>query len=192
GMTTYDFNGGIGTASRVLRAEEGGFTVGVLVQANHGTREELRIAGVPVGQEITDLMPKKPQEAGPPASSILTVIATDAPLLPHQCRRLAKRAPLGMARTGGTANNWSGDLFLAFSVANHPNRESNARTERWDALPLRAMDPLFIATIQATEEAIINALVAAETMTGHNGHTYHALPHDRLREVLRKYGRLRP
>ena len=190
GMKCHEFKGGIGTASRKLIDEDGGHTVGVLVQANHGRRPNLIIAGAPVGQEIPDLMPEI-NHAGLPAdgSSILVAIATDAPLLPHQLKRLARRVPLAMGRTGGLGEHPSGDIFIAFSTAN-PGiavREDPAYVEM---LPNGQMDPLFLATVQATEEAIVNALVAAETMTGVNGNVVYALPHDRLREVLRKYNRL--
>lgn len=187
GMVTHQFKGGIGTSSRVLREEEGGYTVGVLVQSNYGRRELLRVAGVPVGQEITDLMPA---EGGADRDgSIIIVVATDAPLLPHQLKRLVKRASLGLAVVGGRAENTSGDIFIAFSTAN----PENVKTEGVAALtmlPNERIGPLFRQTVNATEEAIVNALVAAETMTGINGNIVHALPHDRLRETLRKYNRL--
>jgi D-aminopeptidase len=189
GMVVHGFKGGIGTASRQV---SGGYTVGVLVQANYGSRAELTIAGVPVGQEITDL--ERSRGGAMPATeregSIIVVVATDAPLLPHQLERLARRVPMGIARVGGTAANGSGDIFIAFSTAN-----PNAATSTGDAVDIRmlpngALSPFFAATIEATEEAIVNALVAAETMTGYNGNTVRALPHDRLQQVLKKYGRL--
>jgi L-aminopeptidase/D-esterase-like protein len=188
GMILHQFKGGIGTSSRKLTAEDGGYTVGVLVQANYGRRDQLRIAGVPVGKEITDLMPapgKKEGERG----SIIIIIATDAPVLPHQLKRIVKRAALGLARQGSIAGNTSGDLFLAFSTA---NREAAAKTgvARVEMLPNERIDPLFTATVQATEEAIVNALVAAETMTGIDGNTVYAIPHDRLQQVMKKYRRL--
>jgi D-aminopeptidase len=158
----------------------------VLVQANMGSRENLVIAGVPVGKEITDLQPvihPEPKREG----SILVVIATDAPLSPTQLKRLAKRAALGVGRTGAISTNSSGDLFIAFSTA--APAESGNR-EHWDILKNADLDPLLGATVEATEEAIINALVAAETMRGINDNTFYALPHDRLREVLGKYNRL--
>ena len=188
GMVTHRFKGGIGTSSRVLSKEEGGYTVGVLVQANYGRRELLQIAGVPVGREIPDLLPKR----GGPADgtgSIIVVIATDAPLLPHQLKRIARRASLGIGVVGGRGENTSGDLFIAFSTAN----PENAKTEgvaRVEMLPNERISPLFAATVSATEEAIVNSLVAAETMEGIDGNTVYALPHDRLRAVLKKYGRL--
>ena len=184
GMVCYEFKGGIGTASRRVAEKAGNYTVGVLVQANFGRRRELRVAGVPVGAEITDNIIWS-RETG----SIIIVVATDAPLLPHQLKRLARRAALGMARTGSVSGNGSGDIFIAFSTAN-PDAAKDL-----DAVPVRMLsneriNPLFEATVQATEEAIINALVAGETMTGVDGHKVIALPHDRLREILKKYQRL--
>lgn len=189
GMVCHRFKGGIGTASRVL---ENGTILGVLVQANYGSRESLTVAGVPVGREIVDLMPEIHSLDQAPAqegNSILVIVATDAPLLPHQLKRVAKRATVGLARVGGLGENSSGDLFLAFSTAT--NQVSKPESVRMvPMLANEAIDPLFAATVQATEEAIVNALVAAETMTGINGNTVYALPHDRLRDVLKKYGRL--
>jgi D-aminopeptidase len=191
GMVAHGFKGGIGTASRRV---PGGYTVGVLVQANYGTREELTIAGVPVGREITDLerTPGRPLEAGAREGSIIVVVATDAPLLPHQLERLARRVPMGIARVGGTAANGSGDIFIAFSTANPGAAKAAGATVEVRMLPNGELSPFFVATIEATEEAIVNALVAAETMTGYNGNTVHALPHDRLQQALRKYNRLGP
>jgi D-aminopeptidase len=187
GMVAHQFKGGTGTASRKLDAAGGGYTVGVLVQANYGTRSGLTIAGVPVGKEIADLMPKE----GAPADtgSIIVVIATDAPLLPHQLKRLARRASLGIAKNGGIGGNSSGDIFIAFSTAN-PGAGKDAGAVGLQMLSNGRINPLFAATVQATEEAIINAMVAAETMTGVNGNTVYAIPHDRLREAMRKYNRL--
>jgi len=187
GMVAHQFKGGAGTASRKLDAGSGGYTVGVLVQANYGARSGLTIAGVPVGKEIADLMPK--EGAPPDTGSIIVVVATDAPLLPHQLKRLARRAALGIARNGGIGGNSSGDIFIAFSTAN-PGAGKNAGPVSLQMLPNDRINPLFAATVQATEEAIINAMVAAETMTGVNGNTVYAVPHDRLREALRKYNRL--
>jgi D-aminopeptidase len=187
GMRLHGFKGGIGTASRVVSAENGGYTVGVLVQANYGRREQLKIAGVPVGKEITDLLPT--QGGGEESGSIIIVVATDAPLLPHQLQRLVKRAALGLAVVGGIGENTSGDIFLTFSTANAAASEKAAVTTV-RMLPNERISPLFAATVQATEEAIINALIAAETMIGINGNTVYALPHDRLRAVLKKYGLL--
>jgi L-aminopeptidase/D-esterase-like protein len=191
GMICYEFKGGTGTASRKLPQQGGGYTVGVLVQANHGARYQLQIAGVPVGKEITEDAPftrgrddYNVRESG----SIIIIVATDAPLLSHQLKRLARRAALGLARTGGAAGNGSGDLFLAFSTAN-PGAAQPAGVAQVQMLRNGAMDALFGATILATEEAIINALAAAKTMTGRDGHKIIALPHDRLRAVLKKYNR---
>ena len=188
GMICNQFKGGIGTASRRLPANRGGYTVGVLVQCNYGSRARLSIAGVPVGQEIPDLLPARdtmPSERG----SIIIIVATDAPLLPHQLKRVAKRASLGVGRLGGTGGNPSGDIFVAFSTANPGAAKPDANVSV-TMLPNERISPLFEATIQATEEAIVNAMVAAETMTGINGMRVYALPHDRLRAALRKYNRL--
>jgi L-aminopeptidase/D-esterase-like protein len=184
GMICYEFKGGIGTASRRLDEKAGGHTLGVLVQANFGLRHQLRIAGLPVGQELREnLVYSKDQ------GSIIILVATDAPLLPHQLKRLARRAALGLARTGSVAGNGSGDLFLAFSTAN-PGAGSNKGVPTASFLPNDAMGPLFEATVGATEEAIVNALVAGRTMTGHKGHTVTALPHDKVRAILERHGRL--
>ncbi len=191
GMICYEFKGGTGTSSRVLDAKQGGYTVGVLVQCNCGSREQLRIAGVPVGREIAGskiwsaLKASGHEETG----SIIIVIATNAPLLPHQLKRLARRASLGLARTGSVSGNGSGDIFLAFSTAN-PGASQPAGIRHLEMVPNDEMNPLFAATVEATEEAIVNALVAAETMTGLDDHKVEAIPHDKLQEVLRKYGRL--
>jgi L-aminopeptidase/D-esterase-like protein len=188
GMTCHQFKGGIGTASRKLTEAEGAYTIGVLVQANYGVRETLTIAGIPVGKEITDLMPVDhpgSQESG----SIIVVVATDAPLLPHQLKRIARRVPMGIAKVGGYGGNGSGDIFLAFSTAN-PGAASHGVTKNLEMLSNERNSPLFLATVQATEEAIINAMVAAKTMTGINGNTRYSLPHDRLIEVIKKYNRI--
>lgn len=199
GMICHRFKGGIGTASRRLDGKDGGYTLGVLVQCNYGGRPLLRIAGVPVGQEIPDLMPCRSPCAGPRSDrearlaedrgSIIIVVATDAPLLPHQLKRIAKRAALGVGKMGGVGGNSSGDIFIAFSTAN-PRVAQDTGLARVTMLPNERITPLFEATVQATEEAIINALLAAETMTGADDLTVFALPHDRLREILRKYNRL--
>jgi D-aminopeptidase len=181
GMICHGFKGGIGTASRVLTAADGGYTVGVLVQANHGARERLSIAGVPVGALIDRArVPVAGARAG--AGSIIIVVATDAPLLPHQCERLAQRAGLGVARTGGAGENGSGDIFIAFATGNRGL--TGAATHAVSMLDNASIDPLFYATIEATEEAIVNALVAAESMTGKDGVTAHRLDHDLLGEAM--------
>lgn len=180
GMICHEFKGGIGTSSRLT----GGYTLGVLVQCNHGLRRQLRIAGVPVGREITEDA-LWPQESG----SIIVLLATDAPLLPHQLKRLARRVSLGLARNGSVSGNGSGDIFLAFSTAN-AGAGGTSGTVSLTMLPNEQMNGLFEATVQATEEAIVNAMIAAETMTGQDGHRVIALPHDKLRDVLKKYNRL--
>jgi D-aminopeptidase len=184
GMICNEFKGGIGTASRVLDAKHGGYTVGVLVQCNYGSRAELRIAGVPVGKEI----PKLPA-SGKDVGSIIIVVATDAPLIPTQLKRVARRASLGLGRDGSYSGDGSGDIFIAFSAAN-PGVGDRKSVQDLKMLPNDSLDPIFLATVQATEEAIVNAMVAAETMTGINDRTVIALPHEKLREVLRKYNRL--
>jgi D-aminopeptidase len=187
GMTCHEFKGGIGTASRKLADRDGGYTVGVLAQCNYGLRHQLRVAGVPVGQELRDnlLVSKRHQENG----SIIIVVATDAPLLPHQLKRVARRAAMGLARNGSVAGNGSGDIFIAFSTAN-PEAGRAEGIASLTMFPNDRMTPLFEATVQATEECIINALVAAETLEGVNGIKAVALPHDRLRDVLRRHNRL--
>jgi D-aminopeptidase len=189
GMVCYGFKGGIGTSSRKL--PQSGYTVGVLVQCNCGSRRQLRIGGVPVGIEIGDNMPiaSARQAIREDTGSIIIVIATDAPLLPHQTKRLARRATMGLARTGSTSGNGSGDIFIAFSTANAHAAGARGAVSV-SMLPNDELNPVFEAAVQATEEAIVNAMVGAETMTGINGHKVFALPHDRLKEVLRKYNRL--
>jgi len=190
GMVCHEFKGGIGTASRKLDSESGGHTIGVLVQANYGSRHSLTVAGVPVGCEITDLRPVfHSEDRSSGSGSIIVVVATDAPLLPHQLKRLARRVPLGIARVGGMGANGSGDIFIAFSTANSGAAQRTG-ISKLEMLPNDQMTPLFEATVYATEEAIIGALVAAETMSGINGNTVYALPHDRLKQVLMKYNRL--
>jgi D-aminopeptidase len=184
GMVCNEFKGGIGTASRVLDSKDGGYTVGVLVQCNYGRRDQLRIAGVSIGKEIPD-HPAYGNDVG----SIIIVIATDAPLIPTQLKRVARRASLGLGRNGSYSGDGSGDIFVAFSTAN-PGAASPKGIHDLKMLPNDSLDPIFLATVQATEEAIVNAMVAAETMTGIDGHQVIALPHDRLREVLEKYNRL--
>jgi L-aminopeptidase/D-esterase-like protein len=205
-MICLGFKGGIGTASRKLTERDGGYTVGALVQCNFGQRRLLRIAGVPVGQEITE-----PQDCyeGPqtdsaraaqrcPAGaargeedsgSIIVVVATDAPLLPHQLRRVARRAALGIGRMGGVASSSSGDLFIAFSTAS-VGTPGDHGVRAVEMLGEERITPVYEATVQATEEAIINAMLAAKTMWGADGYVVPALPHDRLQQVMRKYGRL--
>ncbi len=208
GMTCHGFKGGIGSASRVLSKADGGYTVGVLVQCNYGRRSELRVAGVPVGEEIADLTPcisidnpstpsnrrrctgadAPGEDAG--AGSIIIVVATDAPVLPHQLQRVVTRASLGVGRMGGKGENSSGDIFIAFSTAN-PGTAAQKDPSRVDILPNDRINPLFYATVQATEEAIVNAMLAAETMTGADGLRVFALPHDRLMAAMRKYARVK-
>jgi D-aminopeptidase len=191
GMICNEFKGGIGTSSRKLDAKFGGYTVGVLVQCNYGMRPNLRIAGVPVGKEI-------PNAAAYSAAnfdeldrgSIIVVVATDAPLLSHQMKRLARRVSLGLGRDGSISGNGSGDIFIAFSTANPRSDGGNKKEITIKMLPNDAIDPIFAATVQATEEAIINAMVAADTMTGIENHKVIALPHDQLRAILKKYNRL--
>ncbi len=187
GMVAHGFKGGIGTSSRRVSTA---YTLGVLVQANYGTREALTIAGVPVGREIVGA--ERVSGKQPPADrdgSIIVIVATDAPLLPHQLERLARRVPMGIARLGGSASNGSGDIFIAFSTAN-PGAAADTGVTPVTWLPNGDLTPFFEATVEATEEAIVNALVAAETMAGVNGNTAPALPHDQLRAVLAKYNRL--
>ena len=214
GMICNEFKGGIGTSSRVLDAKDGRYTVGVLVQCNYGRRDQLRIAGVPVGKEIpehpayeeTGALPSQPiatnsnlladadsgriqPDSDHDTGSIIIVIATDAPLIPTQLKRVARRASLGLGRDGSYSGDGSGDIFVSFSTAN-PGAGGSKGIHDLRMLPNDSLDPIFLATVQATEEAIVNAMVAADTMTGINGHTAIALPHDRLREVLKKYNRL--
>jgi D-aminopeptidase len=184
GMICYGFKGGIGTSSRKVSNAAGGYTIGVLVQCNCGRKPQLLIAGVPVGAEIAG-SGARDDDAG----SIIIVVATDAPVIGHQLKRLARRASLGLARTGSRSGNGSGDIFLAFSTANPGAAKPNG-TVSLTMLSNDRMDPLFAAAVEATEEAVINSMVAAETMTGANGRTVGALPHDELRRVLKKYNRL--
>lgn len=211
GMTCHQFKGGTGTSSRRITVSGRPYTLGVLVQCNYGGRARFSVAGVPVGEEIRDLLPcytalpdgstaGRPacstasggNDAGPDADlgSIIVVLATDAPLLPHQLKRIARRASLGIGRMGGIGGNSSGDIFLAFSTAN-PNAAADTGLVALAAIPNEAINPLFEAAIDATSEAILNAMLAAETMTGANGFRVHALPHDRLIAALRKYGRIK-
>ncbi len=189
GMIAHGFKGGTGTSSRKLDVKDGGYTVGVLVQANYGRRALLSIAGVPVGKEIADLLP---YEARPDTDqgSIIVVVATDAPLLPHQLERIVKRVSLGIGVMGGRGGNSSGDIFIAFSTAN-PEISKNEGIAHLEMLPNDRITPLFEATASATEEAIVNALVASETMEGVNGNKVYAIPHDRLIQVMKKYNRIK-
>jgi L-aminopeptidase/D-esterase-like protein len=198
GMICYGFKGGIGTASRIISKQAGGYTVGVLVQANHGGRSQLIIAGVPVGKELTDTLPVKiagittgaiDQKPEKEIGSIIIVLATDAPLLPSQLKRLAQRIPLGLTRTGGIGGNGSGDIFIAFSTANK-DAFSDAEEKQVTTMANETMNSLFAATIQATEEAIINALFAGQTMEGIYGNKVYGLPKEKVINILKKYNRL--
>jgi len=209
GMVCNEFKGGIGTSSRVLDAKSGGYTVGVLVQCNYGRRDQLRIAGVPVGKEIPERPAYGKDETAssmwgqPPSAvqrpdgplgardtgSIIVIVATDAPLIPTQLKRIARRVSLGLGRDGSYSGDGSGDIFLAFSTAN-PGAVGSKGLHQLTMLPNDSLDPMFLATVQATEEAVVNAMVAAETMKGIDDHEVIALPHDRLREALKKYNRL--
>jgi D-aminopeptidase len=207
GMVCHEFKGGIGTASRKLSAQDGGYTLGVLVQCNYGLRRRLTIAGVPVGKEIPEPLPcfaghwqypprqeyRTCDKPGVPRDgdqgSIIVVVATDAPLLPHQLKRIAKRVSLGVGRTGGLGGDSSGDIYIAFSTAN-PDAADPHNLRTLTMLPNERIDHLFEATVEATHEAIVNAMVAAETMVGADSLRVPALPHDRLRAALAKYNRL--
>jgi D-aminopeptidase len=190
GMVCNEFKGGIGTSSRRFEIKEVNYTVGVLVQCNYGRRQNLRIAGVPVGQEIAgDPGYASASFSGTERGSIIVVVATDAPLLAHQLKRLARRVSLGLGRDGSTSGNGSGDIFIAFSTANTGAAAADHVVDL-KMLPNDLLEPIFASTVQATEEAVINAMIAAETMTGIENHKVIALPHDKLREVLKKYNRL--
>ena len=190
GMVCHSFKGGIGTASRVVTIKNQDYTLGVLVQANYGDRKNLTIAGVPVGKEITDLMPRDSYEKNHEGDgSIIVVIATDAPLLAHQMKRLARRVPMGVGKVGGYGSDGSGDIFIAFSTANS-NVAFSDGTVNVEMLPNWMISPLFEATVQAVEEAIVNTLVAAETMEGINNNKVWALPHGRLIQIMKKYNRI--
>ncbi|MGB7876051.1 MAG: P1 family peptidase [Anaerolineales bacterium] len=190
GMICYEFKGGTGTASRKLPEKLGGYMIGALVQANFGRRYQLTVAGVPVGQHIKEDAPftsgENPfREQG----SLIVVLATDAPLFPYQLKRVAKRATLGMARTGSLGGNGSGDIFLAFSTANRGVAAPSSELGCVQILPNDHLDSIFAAAVLATEEAILNTLVAAETMTGRKSLRVPALPHDRLQDLLKQYNR---
>jgi L-aminopeptidase/D-esterase-like protein len=192
GMICYGFKGGIGTASRIVavgEAPERTYTVAALVQANFGSRSDLTIAGVPVGRELSRI--PSPWDDGEDLGSIIIVVATDAPLLPHQLERLARRASLGVARTGATSGNGSGDIFIAFSTANAGAASSSVEVGV-AMTPNGSLNPIFAATVESVEEAIVNALVAGRTMTGVDGHRVEALPHEELKRVLAKYNRIAP
>ena len=191
GMICHDFKGGIGTSSRVVTIADGRFTIGVLVQANYGDRPLLRVDGAPVGQLIPDAHTPVPFKKFPaPSSSIIIIIGTDAPLLAGQCNRLAQRATVGLARVGGTGYNGSGDIFLAFSTGNHLPAQGNKFLRDIQMVPNSHMNDFFNATAEAVEEAILNALCAAETMIGFHGRTVHAMPLDALQEIMTAYGQV--
>lgn len=193
GMICYEFKGGTGTSSRKLPERFGGYTVGALVQANFGRRYQLTVAGVPVGQYLTEeAVFTKGENPFQEQGSLIVILATDAPLLPYQLKRVAKRATLGMARTGSLGGNYSGDIFLAFSTANPGVAYPGDGLGHAHILPNNHLDPAFGAAALATEEAILNALLAAETMTGKDDLRVPALPHEGLLEVLRQYNRLVP
>jgi D-aminopeptidase len=194
GMTCLGFKGGTGTSSRVVKVKDSTYTVGVLVQSNFGRKENLTIAGVPIGIELKDTMnyifnapPSYRQEGD---GSIIVVLATDAPLLPHQLKRISARIPLGVGIVGGRGENGSGDIFITFSTAN-PSAFQREEFTKLDELPNDLINPLFEATVQAVEEAIINAMVAAETMEGINGNKAYGLPHKLVVDLLKKYNRIK-
>ena len=188
GMICHGFKGGIGTSSRVVD-EASGCVVGVLVQANYGRRPRLRIDGVPVGEAIpVTEVPEPSDSISPPGGSIIVVVATDAQLLPHQCERLAQRVGLGLGRVGGVGEDSSGDLFLAFATGNR-GLAGDGDPFALRMLPNQRMTPLFDAVVEATEEAIVNALCAAETLTGKDGATAHELPAERVRDIMARFGR---
>ena len=197
-MICYEFKGGTGTSSRKLPDKLSGYTIGALVQVNFGRRYQLTVAGAPVGQHITeDALFTRGKNPFREQGSLIVILATNAPLLPYQLKRVAKRATLGMARTGSLGGNGSGDIFLAFSTANRGVAYPRSASSGFDAPKLgqvqvpsnELLDPIFAAAVLATEEAILNALIAAETMTGKDNLRVSALPHDRLQEVLRRYNR---
>ena len=193
GMMCLGFKGGTGTASRVIKIKDSTYTIGVLVQSNFGGKNNFSIAGVPVGRELKDTMNyefKAPPSYQPGDGSIIVVLATDAPLLPHQLKRIAARIALGVGKVGGRGENGSGDIFIAFSTANPTAFQRNDFTNV-EVLPNDMINPLFDGTVQAVEEAIINAMVAAETMEGINGNKAYALPHKLVMDVLKKYNRVK-
>jgi L-aminopeptidase/D-esterase-like protein len=188
GMILYEFKGGSGTASRIFTIDSIEYTLGIFVQANFGKRKELTVAGVPVGNEIQDLLPVV-DESRKKDGSVIVILATDAPLLPGQLKLVAKRIIHGIARTGTYSHDGSGDIFLALSTAS-PQVNNKNSIETWSVIPKPELNPVFEATVEATEEAIINALVAADNMEGINGNKCYAIPHDRLKEVMKKFNRL--
>lgn len=193
GMMCLGFKGGTGTSSRIVKIGDSSYTVGVLVQSNFGSKRNLTIAGVPVGKELKDTLNsefKAPPSYQPGDGSIIVVVATDAPLLPHQLKRIAARVPLGIGAVGGRGENGSGDIFIAFSTAN-PTAFQRDKFSKIDELPNDLINPLFDATVQAVEEAIINAMVAAETMEGINGNKSYGLPHKKTIDILRNYNRIK-
>ncbi|MBK7034564.1 MAG: P1 family peptidase [Acidobacteria bacterium] len=193
GMMCLGFKGGTGTSSRLVKIKDTTYTLGVLVQSNFGSKKNFSIAGVPVGQELKDVMNyefKAPPSYNPGDGSIIVVVATDAPLLPHQLKRIAARVAIGVGKVGGRGENGSGDIFLAFSTAN-PTAFSREATTKVDQLSNDMIDPLFNATVQAVEESIINAMVAADTMEGINGNKAYRLPHKLVIDVLKKYNRIK-
>jgi L-aminopeptidase/D-esterase-like protein len=197
GMNCYQFKAGSGTSSRLLEYAGTSYTVGVFLQANFGRRAELTIAGMPLGERLAADNPMAEQDAAPPgAGSVIAIVATDAPLLPQQCKALARRVTLGLARTGTTGSHFSGDLFLAFSVANPgaitPGNRASAHStpepgpyDQLRFIPWGALDPYYEAVVQATEEAVLNALVGADEMTGRDGHRSPALPRDEVADLFR-------
>ena len=193
GMMCLGFKGGTGTSSRTVKIKDSTYTVGVLVQSNFGSKKNFTIAGVPVGQELKDTLNyefKAPPSYQPGDGSIIVVVATDAPLLPHQLKRIAARVPLGIGKLGGRGENGSGDIFIAFSTAN-PKAFQRTAVTTVEQFPNDLINPLFDATVQAVEEAIINAMVAAETMEGINGNKAHRLPHQLVVDILKKYKRIK-
>jgi len=185
GMVCYEFKGGTGTASRVVRAGHARFAVGALVQANHGVRPWLTVRGVPVGEHWPESRLWSAEQG-----SVIAIVATDAPLLPTQLRRVAKRVSLGIGRTGTPGGNGSGDLFLALSTANPDDDPGAGDLKHLQYLPHAQLDPLFEGVVDAVEEAVVNAMVTAQTMTGRDGHTVLAIDHCRLRDIMRRFGRL--
>ncbi len=186
GMICHDFKGGIGTSSRIVESKSGRYTVGVLVQANHGDRHMFRVDGVPVGRQISPEQIPLPWDEPPQGGSIIVIIATDAPLLPMQCKRLSQRATIGLARVGAIGHNGSGDIFLTFATGNHIFVETDGR-RTIEMIPNEHLNPFFEAVAEAVEESILNALTMAETMTGYKGRTAYALPVDELQGVMTKY-----